>query len=98
MLCMEVVGIAGALAKAFGVVNFDLAGIVAATVSAFAAWTATRQHGATATAYVLASHELAVIRDLLDRDLDEHQWSAAVADAESAVSREHTMWHANRTK
>jgi hypothetical protein len=98
MLVMEVAGITGALAKAFGVVNFDLAGIVAAAVSAFAAWNATRQHSATATAYVLASHELAVIRDLLDRDLDEHQWSAAVVDAESAVSREHTMWHANRTK
>ncbi|MBB5152723.1 DUF4231 domain-containing protein [Saccharopolyspora phatthalungensis] len=98
MLTMEVVGVAGALAKALGVVNFDLAGIVAAAVSAFAAWNATRQHNATATAYVMASHELAVIRDLLDRDLDEQQWSAAVADAEAAVSREHTMWHANRTR
>ncbi|MFI0464764.1 DUF4231 domain-containing protein [Saccharopolyspora sp. 5N102] len=98
MLIMEVVGVAGALAKAFGVVNFDLAGIVAAAVSAFAAWTATRQHSATATAYVVASHELAVVRNLLDRDLDEQQWSAAVVDAESVISREHTMWHANRTR
>ncbi|GGI95240.1 membrane protein [Saccharopolyspora subtropica] len=96
MLVMEVVGVAGALAKATGVVDFDLAGIVAAMVSAVAAWTATRQRAATATAYVVASHELGVIRDLIDRDLDEQQWSAAVVDAESAISREHTMWHANR--
>ncbi|MGW1680912.1 DUF4231 domain-containing protein [Saccharopolyspora sp. NPDC002376] len=97
MLAMEALGIAGALAKAFGVVDFDLAGIVAAAISAVAAWNATRQHSTTATAYVMASHELAVIHDLLDRDLDEQQWSDGVADAESAISREHTMWHANRT-
>ncbi|MER7078585.1 Protein of unknown function [Saccharopolyspora kobensis] len=97
MLTMEVLGVASALAKAVGVVGFDLAGIVAAAVSAVAAWSATRQHSTTATAYVMASHELATVRDLLDRDLSEQQWSDEVVDAESAISREHTMWHANRT-
>lgn len=95
MLILEVAGVAGALAKALDLVSFDLAGIVAAAVSGAAAWTATRQHSATATAYVVASHELGVIRDLLDRELDEKQWSSAVVDAEAAISREHTMWRAN---
>lgn len=95
MQALEVVGIAGALAKALGWVGFDLAGIIAAAVSAIGAWTATRQHSMTATAYVMASHELGVIRDLLDRELDEEQWSSIVVDAESAISREHTMWRAH---
>ncbi|WP_338597780.1 DUF4231 domain-containing protein [Saccharopolyspora sp. SCSIO 74807] len=97
-LIMEVAGIAGALAKAFGLVDFDLAGIVAALVSALAAWNSTRQHNSTATAYVLASHELAAVRDQLSHDLDEQEWSDAVVDAETAISREHTMWHANRAR
>ena len=37
------------------------------------------------------------IRERLDRDLDEQQWSDAVVDAETAISREHTMWHAHRS-
>lgn len=99
MLVMEVVGIGGALLTAFGVVPMDLAGFVAAGVSAFAAWNSTRQNDTTATAYVRASHELNMIRERLDRDLDldEQQWSDAVVDAETAISREHTMWHAHRS-
>lgn len=97
MLILETIGVAGALAKAVNVVDFDLAGIVAALVSAFAAWTVTRQHTATATAYVVASHELGIIRDLLDHEFEEEQWSSAVVDAEAAISREHTMWRASQT-
>lgn len=97
MLVMEVVGIGAALAKAFIPLDFDLAGIVAAGVSALAAWNSTRQHDTTATAYVMTSHELTLVRDQIGRDLDEQQWSAAVVGAEVGISREHTMWHAHRS-
>ena len=97
MLVMEVLGIGGALLTAFGIVPMDLAGIVAAGVSALAAWNSTRRNDTTASAYVRASHELDMIRERLDRDLDEQQWSDAVIDAETAISREHTMWHAHRS-
>lgn len=98
MLSMEGVGIAGALAKALGAVDFDMAGIVAAVVSAVAAWTATRQHRANVNAYVVASHELGLIRDKLGQCKDEDQWSAAVSSAESAISREHTMWRVHHNE
>ena len=98
MVIMEVVGIGGALVTALvPSIDIDMAGIVAAAVSALAAWNSTHQNDTTATAYVQASHELNLIRERLDRDLDEQQWSDAVIDAETAISREHTMWHAHRS-
>ncbi|MEY8039270.1 DUF4231 domain-containing protein [Saccharopolyspora cebuensis] len=95
MLCLEVVGIGGALVKAFGFVSFDLAGIIAACIAAFAAWTATRQHATTANAYIVASHELGAIWERLREDTDENSWAGAVADAEAAISREHSTWRAS---
>lgn len=94
---LEVVGVLAALAKALGLLNFDLAGIVAASVAGFAAWTQARQHSTTAPAYAVASHELAVIHQLLDREHTEPEWARTVADAEDAISREHTLWRASRT-
>jgi hypothetical protein len=94
-LLLELVGVVAALAKAVGLVRFDLAGIVAAAVSGVAAWLSAHQHGTTATAYVLATNELSVIGELLGHDLPEAEWAAAVDDAEGAISREHTMWRAS---
>ena len=94
-LGMEVLGVVAALAKAFGIVNFDLAGIVAASVAALAAWSAARQHATTATAYVVTAHELGAIAELLRQNHDELEWSTAVDDAEDAISREHTLWRAS---
>jgi hypothetical protein len=95
MLLCEFVGVAAALAKAFQVISFDLAGIVAAVVSALAAWTATRQHAATAHAYTVATHDLGLVREQLQHPADETQWAAAVADAEAAISREHSTWRSS---
>lgn len=95
LLALEIVGVAGALAKAFGVVNFDLAGIIAATVAALAAWTSARQHDTTATAYAVTTHELSVIGKLLRREHTERAWAVSVSDAEEAMSREHTLWRAS---
>ncbi|GAB3505104.1 DUF4231 domain-containing protein [Amycolatopsis cihanbeyliensis] len=94
-LALELVGVTAALAKAFGAVDIDLAGIVAAAVSGLAAWSSANQYTATATAYAVATNELSVIGDLLTRDMPEPEWSATVADAEEAISREHTMWRAS---
>lgn len=95
MLVCELVGVSAALAKAFGVVSFDLAGIVAATISGLAAWTSTRQHATTAHAYVVATHELGLVREHLHHHSDESAWAAAVADSEAAISREHSTWRSS---
>ncbi|MDA3649384.1 DUF4231 domain-containing protein [Saccharopolyspora indica] len=102
MVVIEVLGVVGALGEAFGITGLNRAGAVAAVVAAtvvaaIAAWGATRRHSAKAAAYRRATAELGAVRDLLDSDLDEQQWSAAVTDAEATIAREHATWRATRT-
>jgi hypothetical protein len=94
-LALEVIGVAAALGSAVNLVQFDLAGIVAAVIAAVAAWSAAKQYQTTAAAYTVASYELGLIQIRLDRTMSETDWSRAVADAEEAVSREHTTWRAS---
>lgn len=75
--------------------TFDFAGIVAALVAAGAAWLAIKQHSQLASAYRVATGELALQANTLKSIEDQH-WPQAVADAEEAISREHTMWLASR--
>ncbi|MGW1676299.1 DUF4231 domain-containing protein [Saccharopolyspora sp. NPDC002376] len=102
MLVVEVLGMAGAMSEALGITGLTKAGaaaaaVAAATVAALAAWGATRRHAAKAAAYRRVTRELGAIRDSLDTDLDEQRWSAAVTDAEAAITREHATWQATRT-
>lgn len=96
MLVMEIVGVTLAVSRAAGLTDLDLLGVAAAAVAAGAAWTQTRQHGAVATAYALASQELAAIGSLATRISSEADLSRFVNDTETAISREHTMWRARR--
>ncbi|MEU8184233.1 DUF4231 domain-containing protein [Micromonospora sp. NPDC049044] len=96
MLVLEIVGVTLATSKAAGLIDVDLLGIAAAAVAAGAAWTQLRQHGAVATAYALASQELAAIGSLASRIASDADLSQFVNDTETAISREHTMWRARR--
>jgi conflict system pore-forming effector with SLATT domain len=98
LLIIEVVGIAAALAKAAGFVNVDLAGLSAAVIAAGTAWINLRQHATLARAYTFAANELAIARDRLELVTDETDFAAEVADSEEAVSREHKMWRASRSR
>lgn len=95
LLC-EIAGVAAALARAISVVRFDLAGIIAATVAALAAWSSARQHTTTAQAYVVATHDLGLAREQLQHRSDEAAWAAGVADTEAAISREHSTWRSSK--
>jgi hypothetical protein len=59
-------------------------------------WTQSRQHQQLATAYLVAAHELAYIRDLIVRQLLEQTRAAVVCDAERALSREYSLWRSSR--
>ncbi|MBQ0977122.1 DUF4231 domain-containing protein [Micromonospora sp. M61] len=96
MLVLEIVGVTLAVSRAAGLTDVDLLGVAAAAVAAGAAWTQTRQHGAVATAYALASQELAAMGSLATRIRSEADLSQFVNDTETAISREHTMWRARR--
>lgn len=74
---------------------FDFAGVAAAMVAGVAAWLAIKQHSQLTSAYRVAAAELAIQRDLL-LTVPDSAWPQAVADAEEAISREHTMWLASR--
>lgn len=73
----------------------DFAGIIAALTASAAAWIAIKQYSQLASAYRVAALELAIQEGVL-ASLGEAEWAQAVADAEEAISREHTMWLASR--
>lgn len=73
----------------------DFAGIAAACVAAGAAWLALKQYSPLTSAYRVAAAELALQASALT-EVPEEKWAQAVADAEEAISREHTMWLASR--
>ena len=55
-----------------------------------------KQHPNLATAYGIASQELASIATELATLPGEERWAAFVGQAEEAISREHTLWRASR--
>jgi len=93
---LEAVGLIAAILKATGKIDFDLLGICAAAAGSAGAWMQAKQYQNLATAYGIASHELAsVASEVVSLD-DETQWPQFVAEAEEAISREHTLWRASR--
>lgn len=98
LLTAEASGVVLALLKSLSVVAVDLASLAAALIASGAAWLAVKQHESIGAAYALASSELASVHvRLLDVDTEE-RWADEIAGAEEAISREHTMWRASRSK
>lgn len=87
----------GGLLQLSGEIGAQGLGIGAALVAAVAAWIQARQFTSLSASYGLAAHELGAIRVLLAHQLTEVEWAAFVNDAETAISREHTMWRASRS-
>lgn len=79
-----------------GIGGVDFPGLMAAFIMAGAAWAAVKQFSPLAAAYSMASMELAIQADKL-KSVPENDWPLVAADAEEAISREHTMWLASRT-
>ncbi len=97
LIAVELLGLTAAIFRALGLVSVDLPGILAAVLASGAAWFAVRQHDSLARAYALAANELAIAKARLEAVDDEDAWAIEVADAEEAISREHTMWRASRS-
>jgi hypothetical protein len=76
--------------------SFNMAAVLAAVAAAFLAWLQVKQHQELAHAYGLAAHELGLIEARAPHVATESEFSSFVADAENAISREHTMWIARR--
>lgn len=74
----------------------NLTGALSAVSAAFMAWLQVKKYQELAQAYALAAHELGIIEAQAAHLSAEHEVAAFVANAENAVSREHTMWIARR--
>lgn len=98
LLVIEILGVTAALAKAAGFIDLNLAGLAAALIASGMAWINLRQHATLARAYTFAANELAIVHSRLKLVEDEENWAVEVADSEEAVSREHTMWRASRSR
>lgn len=97
LIVLEALGVLLALMKGLALIEIDLASLASALIGCGAAWLAVKQHESVGTAYLLAGRELDAVRRRLERVDDEAQWAVEVADAEEAISREHTMWRASRS-
>lgn len=98
ILVLQIAGATGAFLKAFGVMDLDVFGLAAALVGSAAAWLETRQHGSLASAYAVAADELRKVASLVEAQDTEERWARFLAEAEEAISREHTMWKASSSQ
>lgn len=94
---VQMLGVAGAIALVrCPSLPVNFASIFAALAAALLAWLQLKQHQELAHSYGLAAHELGLIETRAIHVATESEFSAFVADAENAISREHTMWTARR--
>ncbi|MFC8454387.1 DUF4231 domain-containing protein [Kitasatospora sp. NPDC057223] len=96
-----IVGGAAAVAQAMGALPVHVFGACSAAAASVIAWTQLKQLRPLASAYQLAARELENVgNQLSDLDLKtpdaEERWATLAAEAEDAVSREHTTWRARR--
>ncbi|MGW5040182.1 DUF4231 domain-containing protein [Streptomyces parvulus] len=96
LISIEGAGVIAAILKAGGSIDFDLPGIMAALLGAGSAWFAVRQYESLGRAYTFAANDLSMIHGRLQNVDSEGDWGREAADAEEAISREHTMWRASR--
>jgi SMODS and SLOG-associating 2TM effector domain 3/SMODS and SLOG-associating 2TM effector domain 1 len=94
-VALEFLGLIGGVIKAVSDVNVDLLGVFAAAAAGATAWLQAKQHQNLATAYGVASQELAMVADELEA-ADESTWARFVTEAEEAISQEHTLWRSSR--
>lgn len=75
--------------------TIDFAGLLGALIAAGTAWVSVKQFSPLASAYAVATKELGIQESKL-RMVNEKDWTLVAADAEEAISREHTTWLASR--
>jgi SMODS and SLOG-associating 2TM effector domain 3/SMODS and SLOG-associating 2TM effector domain 1 len=76
---------------------FDVASALGPMAAACMAWLQARRCQELAHAYGLAAQELGLVEARASHVTSEHDLAGFVAEAENAISREHTMWVARRT-
>jgi hypothetical protein len=75
-----------------------LIGIFTTVSAGVTGWLQTKKHQELKLAYTTAAHELNMIVPLADSIASDQAFSQFVLDSENAISREHTLWLAQRRK
>jgi len=76
--------------------RINVATVFTATTAAFLAWLQVKRYQETSQSYAVTAHELGFIAEAGRYVKSEDDLSRFVADAENAMSREHTLWAARR--
>jgi hypothetical protein len=95
-IVLQLGGVIGGAARAFGDLDIDLLGLLAAVAATIIAWAQAKQHQTLATAYAVTALELASVASEAEAIKTEEMWGRFVGQAEEAISREHTLWRASR--
>lgn len=77
-------------------VRLNATGVFSTAAAALFAWLQVRRHQELAQAYAITAHELGLIQAKAVHIRAEQEFAEFVADAEAAISREHTLWVARR--
>jgi conflict system pore-forming effector with SLATT domain len=93
---LQFVGLILAVLRAADVIQINLFGVLGAAIGAALAWLQAKRHQDLSRSYGFAALELGLIRSRADAPASEDQYVKFVEDAEEAMSREHTAWHAKR--
>jgi hypothetical protein len=91
-LGFEGLALIGAIASIATATDIDAVGLFATISAAATAWTQLGRHDELRKSYGLAAYELTFLRMAIHDGDDEAAFAHAVADAETAISREHKMW------
>lgn len=78
--------------------NWNIVGLLTTIASSAISWLQIKQHQEQKQAYTTASEELNFIKELSYNVNTEDQLSEFILDSENAISREHTLWLAQRRK
>lgn len=78
--------------------DWNFVGFLTTIASSAISWLQIKQHQELKQAYTTASVELNIIKELSYKVQTEEQLSEFVLDSENAISREHTLWTAQKRK
>lgn len=96
-VAMQFVAVATTFVLAFNPdVIWNPSGLLAATAAGAVGWIQFRKYQELAQSYAIAEQDLALVAAGADHVLSDEDVSRFVADAETAISREHTSWLARR--
>jgi hypothetical protein len=98
LVVCEFIGVALSMTAALLENFIVLSPAIATILVAMVAWTETKQYDFNARAYSAAVNDLANAEEKLKLATGEAEWAKEVDDAEEAISREHVVWWATRSR